>query len=694
MHYRKARLQVFVLGLFLIGASLTYMAHRSAAKQITSKQAPTWSVAEAPGALSAGTVAPANARTSWEQQARLAASNAAQTASYFKKETNHFSDKAGPFEVQLVPQKDVTALNETTIADLHVRARVPTGPLHVSVSATGAAATISPAAFDLAALLPNGEATAAVRYVVSGSGEGELRVSVTGAGVSQSALIYVHAGSGEALHERSGPLDLRLKRVDRDHASGRLSDATYTILLDVIAGGGALERAGTKKSRNSGTVSGAALWTDRAGGTHPIRLARVELRDQSDRSLLATSTTARDGSYTLATPRRGSFFVRVLCQEPGVVIRSSRGTVQHIDSFAHPTDLDLDLSLDITANNVDDNNTAFSVADALLTEDLYLEQTRGTGYPSINVVFPSPLGTFFNPRVPEIQILRLDRFDWDVSMHEFGHYVAQKLRIDRSPGGGHFPGFNLSELNGKPVGITLAWSEGWATYFGTSVQQVMGTASLGIPFVGDTHYTDTEDFDFDYDLETQTGGFPGFVILSVGEDDEASVQRILWDLFDTADDDGDHGVALGDTAIISALESNQAGSLSEAFAALTAGRAIADVAQIGCVLTEHRVAPALTQPADGAVVSSGVPTFEWVPNGAGPSFQNFSFVVEIYDATFTHRLLRSSPQSATTFTPSRSQWNAVVRAANGEVHWLVRGSQLDDPVTGAYVSCPRTFVVQ
>jgi hypothetical protein len=55
MQYRKVRLQIFVLALFLIGASLMYTALRSAAKQITSKQAPTWSVAEALGAHKAGT---------------------------------------------------------------------------------------------------------------------------------------------------------------------------------------------------------------------------------------------------------------------------------------------------------------------------------------------------------------------------------------------------------------------------------------------------------------------------------------------------------------------------------------------------------------------------------------------------------------------------------------------------------------
>ena len=607
---------------------------------------------------------------------------------------DHYSDKPGALDVHLVPRAEVTSLNQILSADLHVRARASTGLLHVAVSPTGSAVAVGPTAFDLAAT-PSVEVATPIQYSVIGSGPGELRVKVTSAGESQSSLIYVLAANGEALHGSSGPLDLRLKRLDRDHTSGKVDDPSYAALLDSISGGGAGERSESKESTTSGSVSGLARWTDRSGAAHPIRQARVELRDSSNRQLIAETTTGGDGAYLMPTSRPGSFYVRVLSQGPGFVVRSSRGAVQHIDSFVHAMRPATQLSLDLTANNFDDNNTAFSVADAILTADLYIEQLRVSSLPTIDIIFPSPLGTFFDKSVPNINVLRLDRFDWDVSMHEFGHYVAANLGLTRSAGGFHFIGFNMSELLGKQTGIPLAWSEGWATYFGTSVQQVMRTTALGIPFVGDTHYTDTEDAEIDYDLETQTGGVPPFfIVVSNGEDDEASVQRILWDVFDTANDDGDDGVALGDSEIISALQSTQAASLSEAFAALASGRPVSEVAKLGCIFTEHRVAPLPTEPADGAVVGTVAPTFEWIPNGGGPSFRNNLFVVEIYDASFSKLLLASEPQSELSFTPSRRQWNAIRRVAGGNLHWLVRAEQLSDPVTGPYVSCPRMIALQ
>src|SRR2546426_6846776 len=60
-----------------------------------------------------------------------------------------FSDKPGLIEVALVPRMEVTGLNETTAADLHVRTGITTGPLHIAVSATGATVPLGPAALDL-----------------------------------------------------------------------------------------------------------------------------------------------------------------------------------------------------------------------------------------------------------------------------------------------------------------------------------------------------------------------------------------------------------------------------------------------------------------------------------------------------------------------------------------------------------------
>lgn len=606
------------------------------------------------------------------------------------------SDKLGPLAVELVPRADVTATGVTATADLHVQANISTGSLHVTLATTGSASIVGPTSVDISPLAAGATASVPVTYAVAATGEGEVHAAVTGAGGSETAIVYALGASGEALHGRSGPVDLELDRLDRDHASGKLDDASYAGKVLQTGGGGASEVTSSSKGGRNATLSGVVRWTDRAGNTHPVRLAPLYVFEGLGTTTPVVSTrTALDGSYSVPLDHKGAYFVQVFASSPGVVVRSLTHGAQYMVSFVHPVGPGTNLSLDLTANNVDDNDTAFSVADAYLTSQLYVQQLRGTFLPRISVFFPSPYGTFFDPRVPEIHLLRLDRFDWDVSMHEFGHYFARALGIDRSLGGPHGPG-NLSEFFGKAHGIPLAFNEGWATYFSITAQQVMGTASYGIPFVGDTRYSDTEDYDLDYDLETQTGGFaslPGFVILSTGEDDEITDQRILWDLFDSVDDDGDHGVALGAAAVVSTLEAAHAATLSEAYAAFTAGRSPAEVAQIGCIFTEHRVAPAPTAPAAGARVGSQPPTLAWVPNGGGPSFRNNSFVVQLYDATFTRLLLSSTPQSATSFTPTRAQWRSVVNAAGGGVHWVVRGTQLDDPVTGPYGSCSRVLAV-
>src|SRR5262249_39706297 len=148
-----------------------------------------------------------------------------------------------------------------------------------------------------------------------------------------------------------------------------------------------------------------------------------------------------------------------------------------------------------------DNNTAFSVDDALVTAVDYTTSLLGAPLASIVVVFPDGTGTFFDGT--QLHVLQLDRFDWDVVDHEYGHYFMSTQGIESNPGGPHGPTDNLSEppARNKALGTRLAWGEGSPTYWGTVAQRVMGTAAFGIPNVGDTLYPDTEDSPLSYNLE-------------------------------------------------------------------------------------------------------------------------------------------------------------------------------------------------
>lgn len=609
-----------------------------------------------------------------------------------------WSDKPGTVSVFLVARDDFAPLQAVVRAEVHVRPAADVRTLTVSLSATGGI-DVPGEVETLHDLHAGVESVFPAPFRVRAEGEGEVRATVTGVGAdgaglgSTSAVLYVSASRREVLTARTGFLDLRLARLDRQLAAHAIVQARHASAAEALRGGGAVEASvSLPPLARSATVSGHVFWTDRDGGTHPVRFAVVQLLTEplAPTPLAVTSTDA-SGGYRVQLPKRGAFLVRVLAQGPGFNVKSATGVGQHIDSALHVPGPGRGVVADLTANNVDDNNTAFSVADALATATAYVERLHGSRFADIDVIFPAD-GTFFDPVRPSISLLRLDRFDWDVLLHEFGHYVSQNLRIDRSPGGAHGPG-NLGETHSKSIAIRLAWSEGWPTFFSISAQKTMSAAAFGIPFVGDTRYSDTEDSDFDYDLETQSGGSassPGGVLPSLGEDDEVSVQRILWDLFDDVDDSGDT-ISFGDQEVWSRLDETDSGTLSEAYPALVAGRTPATIAAVGCILTEHRVAPAPTSPEDGGALPTSAPTFTWVPNGGGPKNRNDMFAVEVYDAGFTTLLLASSVQSTTSFTPTSAEWNAVLSAAGGAVHWLVRGSQSHDPVTGPYRSCSRTL---
>src|SRR5262249_10155564 len=128
-----------------------------------------------------------------------------------------------------------------------------------------------------------------------------------------------------------------------------------------------------------------------------------------------------------------------------------------------------------------------------------------------------------------IHILSDDRWDWDVTNHEYTHYLSHLDTLDASPGGNHRLGVsNIGQqhpsnpLRSKIDGCRLAWGEGLATFIGIASQRTNPGAAgqnmpAGLAHVGDTFYTDTIDSTNNYDLETHAGS------LEAGEGEEVAV---------------------------------------------------------------------------------------------------------------------------------------------------------------------------
>ena len=274
----------------------------------------------------------------------------------------------------------------------------------------------------------------------------------------------------------------------------------------------------------------------------------------------------------------------------------------------------------------------------------------------------------------QLNLLQLDRWDWDVTLHEFGHFVADQLGIERNPGGSHGDE-NLSNRYGKDRGIRLAWGEGWPTYFAVSTLHERA-GLLGVPDVGDTRYQDTEDADIDSDLEaTHTRG----------EDNEVTVTAILWDLYDDVADNRDQ-LSLGVGPVWDTLDAGDPESLSDAYRLFSPS---GSVDAVNCIASQMNVSPKIS--GAGTTVTNARPTFRWRA-GNGGNHPNDRFQVKFRSAGGT--LLLTSPTVRTnSFRPTRTQWDAVLGAAGGTVRVAVVGRQVDPPATGPYRSCSRAYTI-
>lgn len=433
------------------------------------------------------------------------------------------------------------------------------------------------------------------------------------------------------------------------------------------------------------SVDGIVRWTDsrgpgQAGSKHPARQVRVEICDNKRpplQQLLGATTTNDSGFFSTTLPITAAehldIVVRARSESPAASVQAVGTTETFIlPSQVYPNQTaGSTLHVDIVGNFTTTNNGAFSVLDSFLGARQFVSKVSHVDLQQVAVEFPTGRSTsLFDGS--SLHILFDDKWDWDVTMHEYGHYVSKKFFLDDNPGGSHSFDENLEDRLTKGEALRLAWGEGWPTYFAVTAQIQMGMASFGIPNVGDTKYSDTEDVQIEVDLASSDGDG------SLGEDNEVSVMRVLYDL-----GQANSGTALLPPDLWKILVDTRPATFSTALTAVDKKEDLKGTLSVGRLAGKHRIAPSITSQSATNSVPTLSPVFTWNANGGGQTHRNNQFTVRFYDSSL-NLIISSASIANTSYQPSSEEWKKLKNG--GFASWSVEGSNFDDPSSGPYLS--------
>ncbi len=367
------------------------------------------------------------------------------------------------------------------------------------------------------------------------------------------------------------------------------------------------------------------------------------------------------------------------------------------------------------------NHAAFAVFDAMYTYARYHATLPDVAPQDVTIIVTrgdaDRSQTAYNSSTEIITIHEEHRHAWDTIGHEYGHMVHHGQGVN-IVGAAHDPAYNLrTDIPSKA--LVVAFAEGWATYFSEVAQMQSPAPPLRAAGYADgkfsyvVYLSRSVAYDLEHETLTKFGNQGNRIARSLGEDNEASVFRILWDLYDPADvDDALH---YGELAVwrlvmssspklseIVAKLNDQASSNQERFA-------------LGRTLEDHYVVSApLSVRVDGHVTTEvsteDLPSFDVrVPYGVDWKFEDLGtvsvrlkldFTIQFYTNTGsqlivdipavlvpsipTELALNPPPEGfIVTFTPTAEVWQSIVAAAvvepesSVQIYWSVADTDVD-----------------
>jgi hypothetical protein len=256
-------------------------------------------------------------------------------------------------------------------------------------------------------------------------------------------------------------------------------------------------------------------------------------------------------------------------------------------------------------------------------------------------------GTHYHPG-GSIDLLVLDRWDTDVFLHEYAHFVMYKIYGDYLP-----PALNCQPHWWSLASSgTCAWEEGWADF-------------LQAPIQNDSDYVDTEDQVLTYEFEAPSPP-------ATGSDVEGAVTASLWDVFDSGVESWDT-INLG----INGPSSRGIWYIAQTYRPVDAQgfydqwylHAGGNQGEVTSIFDHHLVlappaAPALVSPSNGQTGVSTSRTLSWTASSGTTGY-------DVYLGTSSPPPLSITNLSSTSYTPGPLNygvtyyWNVVARNSSG-----------------------------
>lgn len=476
--------------------------------------------------------------------------------------------------------------------------------------------------------------------------------------------------------------------VDSNFNNKMNSLESYESVSSDVASSTALD---STTSYNKITISGFLGWNDALeDNIHPAQHFKVGVwrHNVLFNKLLGSTFTDEDGNYVIdfyTNVNNNSdlnIFVEFCPETEHVVVMNKQKFLTRIE-ISKDDLVDNNVTLNVLINNDDVIQEAYSVIQALQYASNYVNEMEGKYLPQIEVNYPASEsdGTSYSSRLKRINILAEDAYDWDVVMHEYGHYVADMLKFKNDIGGSHsFDTILTDVLDDKFDGIELAWNEGWATYFSLSCQKYFSLNELNVineflrNAIGDNTYDDvvenipiSDDVKFRRMGEANEHSIAGFLLCLADDDVETNIDNFAYGFKD-----------IWDLIVI-----NKITCMSDFCQHLYAAHSF-DFSEIGSLETWF----CLSVDLDESTISNYKIesfSFSWVIPFPNIRYSLNCFALKIYDK-YKQPYYAINDITDNFYKPSIKEWELILSGTDGDFYWAIEGCATIDYLTGPYVS--------